>query len=68
MAQIGDLITLSGTGKYANGVDCIVVAIAEDDQRPIRLKVIEPDEELGRLGFIEYNGDYYAVEWFWSAN
>lgn len=75
--QLGDIINLQGRLKD-NGRDisplpsgiipCIVTRVSEGDGRILEAKVLEPDERYGRMGFIEYNGDYYAVEWEICAN
>ena len=68
MYQIGDLLTLSATGDFYPGVECIVVEVAEGGKYPTKIKAAVPDERLGKHGFIEEDGEYYAVEWKWSPN
>ena len=66
--QVGDLLTLSGTGMFYPGIECIVITVSEDGKYPTKIKAVCPDEKLGKHGFIEENGEYYAVEWKWSPN
>ena len=66
--NVGDLMTLDATGIFAPGIDCIVIATSDDGSYPTKIKAVIPDERLGRCGFIEENGEYYAVEWKWSDN
>lgn len=65
---IGDIIVLSGTGIFYPGVECIVVEMSERGNWPKKIKAVIPDERLGKHGFIEENGQYYAIEWEWSQN
>lgn len=64
---VGDILTLEATGVFAPGIDCIVVEVAGDGH-PKKIKAAIPDERLGKHGFIEEGGDYYAMEWEWSQN
>lgn len=66
--KIGDLFTLSGTGIFAPGVECIIIEVGNEGSTIKKLKAVIPDERLGKHGFIEEDGDYYAVEWNWSQN
>jgi alpha-galactosidase len=66
--NIGDPFTLAGSGCFERGVKCIVVAVSENGRYATKLKAVVPDERLGRMGFIEEDGEYYAQEWQWSRN
>jgi len=66
--HIGDLLTLEATGDFYPGIDCIIISVSEDGKYPTKIKSIFPDERLGKHGFIEEDGEYYAIEWKWSPN
>lgn len=68
MSKVGDIITFEATGDLAPGISCVVVEVSPDDGRILKVKAVTPDERLGRMGFIESNGDYYAVEWQITKN
>ena len=65
--KLGDIITLEATGDFAPGIDIIVVELDENGVVK-KAKAAIADERLGRHGFIEENGEYYAVVWNWSNN
>ena len=64
--NIGDLIIIGGTGDFANGIECIVTEV--EDGRIIKAKAVNPDERLGKIGFLKEDDDYVIVEWSWSEN
>jgi hypothetical protein len=66
--QVGDLITLEGSGMFYPGIECIVITVSDNGRYPTKIKAITPNEKLGKKGFIEEDGEYYAVEWKWSPN
>lgn len=65
--NIGDIITLEATGDFAPGIDIIVVELDENGVVQ-KARAAIPDPRLARHGFIEENGEYYAVVWRWSEN
>lgn len=68
MYNVGDLIMLQGTGDFYPGVECIVIEVSPDKKYPTKIKAVFPDERLCKHGFIEEDGEYYAIEWQWSPN
>jgi len=66
--KIGDMLVLKGTGDFFPGVECVIVEVSEDGKYPTKIRAVVPDEKLCRHGFIEEDGQYYAVEWKFSTN
>lgn len=66
--KVGDLLTLEGSGIFYPGVACIIIDVSQDGTYPTKIKAVIPDERLGKHGFIEEDGEYYAIEWKWSPN
>lgn len=66
--KIGDIMFLEATGIFAPGIECIVIETSTDGSYPTKIKAAIPDERLGTHGFIEEDGEYYAIEWKWSPN
>lgn len=64
--QIGDIITIPGTGDFAEGVDCVVTEMK--DGRVVKAKAVIRDARLGKLGFLKEGDDYIIIEWSWSEN
>jgi hypothetical protein len=66
--KAGDFLFLEATGIFAPGIECLIIEVAPDGAYPTKIKAVNSDERLGRHGFIEEGGEYYAVEWKWSPN
>ncbi len=64
--NIGDIIVIGGTGDFAEGIECIVTEVK--DGRTVKAKAVNPDERLGKIGFLKEGDDYVIVEWNWSEN
>lgn len=67
MRQPGDIITIQGTGDFAN-FECIVMEVDPVDGRVTKMKAAVPDDRLGKMGFILEGEDWVAVEWDYNAN
>ena len=68
MRNVGDIVFLEATGDFYPGIECIVMKVAPDDGRIVKMKAVVPDERLSRLGFIIEGDDYVAVEWDYYPN
>lgn len=66
--QVGDTITLAGMGDFSEGVKCVIVSVSPEDGRPTKVRAIERDPRLAKMGFIYEDGEYYAVEWQITPN
>lgn len=66
MKNIGDLITIQGTGDFAQGIECIIVEM--DDGIIMKAKAANPDERLARAGFFKEGDDYVIFSWLWWSN
>lgn len=67
MRNIGDLFMLEGTGYFYPGIEMIVTEV-DDNGQVKKAKAVHPDPQLGKHGFIEQDGDYFATVWEWSRN
>jgi len=68
MHKPGDIITLEGTGDFADGVRCEVLKVDPVDGRVTKMKALIHDDRLGRMGFILEGEDWVAVEWDFCQN
>lgn len=61
--KVGDIITLGGTGVFADGVDCVVLEVHNEDGRILKMKAVTPDENLCKFGFFQEGEDYVVYEY-----
>lgn len=68
MRKVGDIVEIEATGDFYPCIECIVLAVSQDDGRVTKMKAVIPDERLAKLGFIIEGEDYVAVEWDYYPN
>jgi len=69
MARLpGDTFMIEAGGEFFPGIECIVIEVSDEDGRVIKAKAAEPDERLGKYGFILEGEDYVIQEWNWCDN
>ncbi len=68
MHKPGDIITLEGTGCFADGIRCIIVSVDPETGNITKMKAETADERLAKKGFIIEGDDWVVLEWHWSCN
>lgn len=59
--QIGDIINLSAIGKFAPYVETIVIEV--EDGRATKLKAVNPDDDLGKVGWFKEGDDWVTFDY-----